>query len=301
MVVGVTTVSFSANELLLKKLSKKGVHVKKNEFGRRLSKEELIGFLSDCDSAIIGLDKIDASILEFCPRLKIISKYGVGIDNIDFEDCFKYGVKVVYPKGINKRSVAEMAVGMMIGLSRNLYVGSNALKSKQWIKNGGFEISGKTVGIIGFGHIGKDVVGLLQPFGCRIIVNDINPDVFKNLQYKVNQSSKEDLYSNSDIISIHTPLTNDTRNMINNATISKMKDGVILLNTARGGIIDEHHVAQAIRQCKIAGLGIDAYEVEPPYDSSLLDFPNVYCTPHIGGNSQEAVAAMGEAAIEGLF
>lgn len=300
MRVGVTTVNFSSNKLLLKKLERAGFEVKKNPFGRRLTFNELLDFLIDCELAIVGLDIINTELLKNLPKLKLISKYGVGLDNIDFQACKKYGVEVFYESGVNKRSVSELALSMMLSLSRNMYTGSVSLKNKHWIKNGGFELSKKKVGIVGFGNIGRDLSLLLEPFQVEIYANDIDDTVFELGPKYVSKSSFDEIILNCDIISFHTPLNHTTRNMIDKNNISKLKKGVILVNTARGGIINEEDIAIGLLNGHIGGLGIDAYEVEPPYNSSLLDLPNTICTPHIGGNSIEAVNKMGDAAIRGL-
>ena len=301
MKVGVTTVSFSSNQVLLNKLIETGFDIKVNPFGRRLTHEELIEFLKDCDSAIIGLDKINSFVLKKCPRLKLISKYGVGLDNIDFVSCEEHGVKVKYPVGVNKRSVSEMALSMMLGLARNINSTSLELKEGIWNKSGGFEISGKTIGIIGFGNIGKDLAILLRPFNVKILANDINPKVFEDAPEYVSPTSKAKILELCDVISVHTPLTEQTQNLIDRFNLHQLKDGVILINTARGGIFNEIDILQALKVNKVGGLGIDAYVEEPPVSNKLLSLKNVVCTPHIGGNSKEAVIAMGMAAIQNLL
>lgn len=301
MKVGITTVSFSKNQELLKKLEETGCDFKVNPFGRRLTHFELIDFLQGCDSAIIGLDKIDSSVLEKCPELKLISKYGVGLDNIDFDACKNFQVEVRYPIGVNKRSVSEMALAMMLGLARNIYATSYQLKNGNWNKSGGFELSGKNVGIIGFGNIGKDLTLLLKPFNVNVLANDIDIDAFENKPDYVKVASKEEIFAKSDFISVHTPLNDSTHNLINRHNIPLLKDNVILINTARGGIFNQEDIYKALLNGKIGGLGIDAYVVEPPENQDLISLPQVICTPHIGGNSKEAVQAMGEAAISNLL
>ena len=301
MKVGITTVSFSANKKLLFKLKETGVDFTVNTHGRRLTRDELVEFLRDCDAAIIGLDKINRYVLRSCPKLRLISKYGVGLDNIDFKACENQGVEVRYPIGVNKRSVSEMALAMMLGLARNIYSTSLELKTGVWNKSGGFEISGKTIGIIGYGNVGQDLAQLLVPFGVKVLANDIKDSVFENIPDHVHAVSKGEIFSRSHIISVHTPLTNKTENLIDKANIHKLKDGVILINTARGGIFNENDILRSLKDGKIGGLGIDAYTLEPPSSAELLSLNNVICTPHIGGNSNEAVNAMGMAAIKNLF
>ncbi len=298
MTIGVTTVAFSKDIELIDEL--KSVGFKKvlvNEPQRRFTQDELIEFLSKCDIAIVGLDKITDEVLSCVPNLKAISKYGVGLDNIDFEACKKHNVEVLHTQGVNKRSVAELALGCMLSLSRNIYVTSNDLKNGNWNKSGGTQISEKTVGIIGLGNIGKDIVELLKPFGCKILVNDI---IDQNEYYKANgliETTKDNIYKNADIITIHTPLTSELNYVLNKDTFSMMKPNAIVINTARGGLINQDDLKWALQNNIIAGAAIDAYEVEPPEDKELISLPNLITTPHIGGNAKEAVKAMGLAAI----
>lgn len=299
--IGVTTVAFSKDLKLVEALNSKGFkEVIINEKGARFTQEELIAFLQKCDVAIVGLDKIDSSVLMYTPNLKAISKYGVGLDNINFGDCEKHRVKVLHTQGVNKRSVSEMALGYMLSLCRNIYVTSNLLKNGVWNKNGGVQLSGKTIGIIGVGNVGKDLITLLKPFGCNILVNDV---VDQNDYYKENnlvEVPKEVIFKEADIISIHTPLTEDTKYLINKKIFKMMKPTAFIINTARGGIVNQEDLKIALKEDLIAGAAIDAYEVEPPQDKELILLPNLINTPHIGGNANEAVQAMGEAAIENI-
>ena len=162
------------------------------------------------------------------------------------------------------------------------------------------ELSGKTVGIIGVGNIGREVIRLLEPFECRILVNDIlDQDEYCRIHGALSVT-KECLFSESDIVSIHTPLTESTRHMVNKSSLSLMKKSAILINTARGPIVNESDLKAALVSGTLRGAGVDVYEEEPSHDLSLLQLPNLFCTPHIGGNSIEAVHAMGVSAIEGL-
>ena len=266
----------------------------------KLAGDDLIGFIGDAEGALIALEPVDDYVLERCPNLKIISKYGVGLDNIDLEACKKRGIQIGWTGGTNRLSVAEMAVGFMLALSRNLFKTSYELKRGVWDKDGGFQLSGRTVGIIGVGNAGKEVVRLLKPFNCHILVNDI---IDQSEYYKaegLEEVSKEELFKRADIITLHVPLTPDTERMINEVTISRMGPGAFVINTARGPLIDYGAVKEALKSKKIAGAAIDVYDEEPPKDAELLSLDNLICTPHIGGNSKGAVIAMGMSAIKHL-
>jgi phosphoglycerate dehydrogenase-like enzyme len=300
MKIAVTSPSFSKNEILKKELKKIFQDVKFNEEGIRFNKRELIEYLKDCDGAIIGLEKIDKEVLDNLPKLKYISKYGVGLNNIDLEECKKRNVKIGWKGGVNKLSVAEMTLGFMLMLARNLYFTSIQLKNGVWNKDGGFQLSGKTIGIIGVGFIGKELVRLLKPFNCRILVNDIIDQYDFYIKNNLIKASKEEIYKNADFITIHTPLTEKTKNMITLKELKSMKKTAFLINTARGGIVNEKDLKYALINKIIAGAALDVYETEPPTDEELLNLPNLICTPHIGGNAKEAVLAMGQSAIKNL-
>lgn len=299
MKISVSTVAFSTNTILVSELKKYFQDVIVNEKGVRIPENELVNFYKDAEGIIVGLEKISPEILDKLPNLKIIAKYGVGLDNIDIDACIKRNIKIGWTGGVNKRSVAEMALGFMLALSRNLYITSNQLKSGFWNKNGGIQFTGKTIGIIGVGNIGKELIDILTPFNCNILVNDIS-ELDDCTIKKTIQVEKDILYRESDFISIHTPLNNETKNLINLEVFNKMKKSAFLINTARGGIVNETDLKFALSNKIIAGAAIDVYEVEPPNDPELLNLPNLICTPHTGGNASEAVLAMGMSAIKHL-
>ena len=300
MKVKVANITFSKNKKLREILNYHFTDVTFNDLGKRYNGDDLIDFLYGADMAIIGLEHINENILKNLPSLKFISKYGVGLDNIDLKACEKYNVQIGWTQGLNIVSVAEIVIGYMLSLSRNIYLTSNMLKKNIWLKDGGNELSGKTVGIIGLGNIGQKVVEFLKPFNCTILVNDIvERDSFieKNNLIK---SSKDLIYKKSDIISIHTPLTNKTFELINKVSLKKMKKNTILINTARGGIVSEDDLYWALTNGIISSAALDVYSSEPPTNMSLINLDNLICTPHIAGNSIQSVMRMGESAIKHL-
>ncbi len=301
MKVKVSTIAFSKNKYLVECLLKEFPDAEVNTEGVRFNGPDLVDYFSDTEAAIVGLELITPTILEQLPKLKMISKYGVGLDNIDLNACKDRNVQIGWTGGVNKRSVSEMTLGFMLMLSRNLFTTSNKLKQMVWDKKGGTQLSGKTIGIIGLGNIGKDLVSLLQPFGCDLLVNDIvDISDYANL-HNLRCVSKEDIYKNADIITIHAPLTNKTSNLFNSEVFNMMKSTAFLINTARGGIINEKDLKFALENNIISGAALDVYESETDLNKDLLVLPNLICTPHTGGNSQEAVEAMGLSAIEHLI
>lgn len=296
----VTARTFSKNEFLREELKKCFPNSIFNTEGRKLCGKELIGFIKDADGLVIGLEMIDDEVLKQCPYLKIVAKYGVGLDNINIADCEKLGINVSWEEGVNRLSVAEMTVGFMLGLCRNLYLTSNQLKEGTWNKSGGFQLFGKTVGIIGVGNIGKEVVRLLKPFSCNMLVNDVIDQQRYYRDNELMETSKDDLIVNSDIVTVHTPLNEKMHGFFNYETFGKFKKGSFFLNTARGGIVIQDDLKRALQEDLIAGAAIDVYDEEPPKDMELLSIPNLINTPHIGGNTKEAVIAMGMSAIKHL-
>ncbi|MCF8057839.1 MAG: phosphoglycerate dehydrogenase [Bacteriovoracaceae bacterium] len=300
MKLAVTSASFSKNKYLRDEVSSKWRgKIKYNIEGIRFTKSELIIFLDDADAVIVGLDQIDLEVLESLPKLKYISKYGVGLDNVDLKACAERGIPVGWTGGVNKLSVAEMTIGFAISLIRNLYQTSSLLSRGEWKKVGGRQLSHKTVGLIGFGNVGKEVYRLLEPFNCKILINDIDTNAFNG--YSLKNSKLERIFKESDIISIHTPLSEKTQNLITIKEMRTMKQKPFLINTARGGIINESDLEVALDEGHISGLAIDAFIEEPYPPHSLIERENVYCTPHIGGNADEAVMAMGKSAIDNLL
>jgi phosphoglycerate dehydrogenase-like enzyme len=300
MKIVVTSPSFAKNEILRKELLQYFPDTRLNFEGVHLKDAALIQFIKDADGLIVGLEKIDKFIIDQLPTIKIISKYGVGLDNIDVDYCRSKNIRIGWTPGVNKLSVAEMTIAFMLMLLRNLYITSNQLKNGVWNKNGGYNLTGKTIGIIGVGNIGKEVIRLLKPYYCKILVNDL---IDQQAYYKDNdlmETSKDEIFKRSDIITIHTPLNDTTRHLVSENSIMKMKISSCIVNTARGGIVNMNDLKRALENKIIAGAAIDVYENEPPDDQDLAHIPNLICTPHIGGNSYESVVAMGRSAISHL-
>ena len=297
MIVKVTSPSFSRHPDLARELRALFPEAVLNTEGQRFDKAALIDYIRDADALVVGLETIDDDVLAACADLKIIAKYGVGLDGIDLESCKRRNVAIGWTGGVNKRSVAEMALGFMLSLSRNLYSTSIQLKAGDWNKAGGFQLTGKTVGVIGLGHAGTDVIRLLKPFGCTILGNDIEDRSELCAEHGIQSASKDEIFETADLVTLHTPLTDLTDGLIDAAVLERMKPTAYLINTARGPIVRNADLKAALIQGEIAGAALDVYEDEPPTDLEFLALPNLFCTPHIGGNADEAVLAMGRSAI----
>ena len=298
--VAVASRSFSKNAILRDEVLKRYPDAKFNDEGLSLKDVTLIEFLQGYEKAITALEVIDEKVLSELPDLKVIGKFGVGLDMIDLNAMKNYGIKLGWLGGVNKRSVSELVVSFAIYLLHRVEFANTEVKNGKWYQVKGRQLSDCTVGIIGCGHIGKDLVKLLQPFNCNILAHDIlNFNDFYQ-ENSITAVDIDELIKKSDIITLHLPLDDSTKNIISKDRLQMMKKDAILINLARGGLIDEDALKIAILENKIAGAALDVFAVEPPIDNEFALMNNVLVTPHIGGSSEEAILAMGMAAIDGL-
>lgn len=298
--VAVASRSFSRHPELRQQLLSIYKRVTFNETGRILEGDELVAFLKGHDRAIIALETINENILTKLPQLKVIGKYGVGLDSLDLDAMDRYGVELGWVGGVNKRSVAEMVIAAAISLLHRIEESHAEVRIGKWRQLQGRQLSGKTVGIVGCGHVGKEVVILLQAFGCRIIANDILDFPEFYLTNNVIPVSLEELIMTSDVVTIHLPLNESTRDMFNAERLKSLKKGACLINSARGSIVDEVALKELLKNGHLAGAALDVFTNEPPSDIEMLNLPTLIATGHIGGSTEEAVLAMGQAAIQGL-
>ena len=298
--VAVASRSFSRHPELRTLVLDRYPDAKFNDEGLSLHGNSLIEFLSGCEKAITALEVIDSSILSQLPNLKVIGKFGVGLDMIDLHALKNYGIKLGWTGGVNKRSVSELVVSFAVALLHRAVFANSEVRNGQWYQVKGHQLSDCTFGIIGCGHIGKDLVKLLQPFNCRILAHDIlNFNEFYQ-ENNVKSVDIEELIKKSDVVSLHLPLDDSTRNIMNHERLQMLKSSAVLINLARGGLIDEAILKKMLLEKRIAGAALDVLEIEPPIDKELLTLDNVLITPHIGGSTEEAILAMGLAAIDGL-
>jgi phosphoglycerate dehydrogenase-like enzyme len=298
--VAVASRSFSKNETLRGELLKRYEKVTFNDAGAKLEGDSLYGFLKGHNKAITALERIDESLLSKLPELKVIGKYGVGLDMLDQEAMHQYGVKLGWTGGVNKRSVSELVIAFMISLLRHVPKANIEVRNGVWQQHIGNYLSGKTIGIIGCGNVGKDLVYILQPFNCPILVNDILDYKQFYQQYNIQPLGLEELLMKSDVVTLHVPLDKSTYNILNAERIVQMKQSAVLINAARGGMVDEDALRIALENGNLAAAAFDVFSQEPPNDQALLQLPNFLSTPHIGGSAEESVLAMGMAAINGL-
>lgn len=298
--VAVCSRSFSRNPLLRSELLTRYENVTFNDCGRQMEGAELVAFLKGHDKAITALEKITENVLSQLPELKVISKYGVGLDMIDMDAMRRHGKRLGWTGGVNRRSVSEMVISFAVAMLRHFPEAHREVLNGIWRQHVGGLLSGRTVGIIGCGFIGKDLVTLLQPWGCTLLAHDILdfPDFYA--AHGVEAVSLDELLSRSDIITLHVPLDDSTKNMLSAEKLRLMKSTAILINAARGGLIDEDEIKAMLKSQRLAAAAFDVFNSEPPSDLELLSLSNFLVTPHIGGSAEEAILAMGRSAIDGL-
>jgi phosphoglycerate dehydrogenase-like enzyme len=298
--IAVCSRSFSRNPILRAELEAQYRNVKFNDEGLELKGNSLVAFLKGHEKAITALEKLDDFVLSQLPDLKVIGKYGVGLDMIDMDAMRKYKIRLGWEGGVNRRGVAELVLAFILSMLREIPAANREVMKGTWRQHTGIQLTGKTVGIIGCGHVGKEMVKLLEPFNCTILVNDIQTYSDFYAANNIKATQLDELLMQSDVVTLHTPLDDSTRNLINESNICLMKRSAILINAARGGIVEESALKKALMTNSIAGAAFDVFTQEPPTDLELLNLPNFLATPHIGGSSKEAILAMGRSAIKGL-
>ncbi|MFL5885948.1 MAG: phosphoglycerate dehydrogenase [Thermoleophilaceae bacterium] len=297
--VAVCSRSFSRHPVLRAELVERYPDTRFNDAGKSLAGDELVEHLAGVEKAITALEKIDDALLDRLPDLRVISKVGVGIDMIDLDALARHGVQLAWSKGTNRRSVSELVLALTLALLRHVVPAANEVRAGGWSQPKGAELSGRAVGIVGFGHVGRDLADLLAPFGCPVLVHDVVEP--RDLPPHASVAgSLDELLEESDVVSLHVTLTDETRNLIDASRLALMKTDALLVNTARGGLVDEGALADALREGRLAGAAFDVFATEPPGDVELLSLPSFLATPHIGGSTEEAILAMGRAAIDGL-
>ncbi len=257
-----------------------------------ITPEELPGVLPDYEGMVVrSRTKVRQPLIDVCPNLKVIVRGGVGLDTIDAEYARSKGITVMNTPMASSASVAELTIGYMFALARSIFQASSSMKAERWEKKlfEGDEIGGKTLGLVGIGNIGKEVAKRATALGMTVIAYDPYVKSAEN----VKMVSLDDLLSSSDYISLHLPKTKESANMIGTAQIAKMKNGVRMINCARGGIIDEVALYDALTSGKIAGAALDVFGEEPPTDWKLIKLPNVIGSPHIGAATKEAQGRVG--------
>jgi D-3-phosphoglycerate dehydrogenase len=269
--------------------------------GKMPGEDELLELVPGCVGYLAGVEKISRRVLEAADQLKVISRNGTGIDNIDMEAARECGIEVARAVGANAQGVAELAIALLFAVFRRLTSNNAAVKAGRWERQRGVEVKGKTVGIIGCGHIGGRVAELAAGIGMNVLGYDAYPDEEGAQGAAFRYVSLDQLLKESDVITLHCPALEDGKALINREALGRMKKGVYLINTARSSLVDDDVLLEALESGQVEGFATDVYEQEPPQQSRLLQHEKVITTPHIGGYTEESVARATEAAVDNIL
>ena len=272
-----------------------------NDLDRAPTEDELIARIGDAQVLISGTEPVTARVLDAAPNLKIISKHGVGYENVDWDAARSRSIPVAIAGGAIADSVADMALALLLALARQVPQGDASVRAGQWKRFVGPELRGKTLGIVGLGQIGKGVARRAKGFGLSLLATDAYPDDAFAASWGVEYLPLEDLLMRSDFVSLHAPVTTETKGLIGAARLARMKPSAFLINTARGELVDEGALYEALRAGRLGGAATDVFVQEPPGDSPLLTLPNFLATPHSAGQTPEGLRRMGEITAENVL
>lgn len=272
-----------------------GLPVRFAEADRPLDEEELVELVRGCWGLIVGVDPVTAAVLDAGP-LRVVVRFGSGTDNVDLEAAGRRGVRVAATPGANARSVAELTIGLLLALARHLVVHDREIRSGSWSRHTGIELAGRRLGVVGYGAVGRQVAGIAGALGMEVVATD--PAV---RDAEVPLVDLETMLASSDAVTLHVPLADDTRAMIGATQLDRMRPHALLVNTSRGGLVDEQALAQALAAGRLGGAAFDTFEREPPEASPLLALDNFIASPHAGAATMEAARRTGVAAVRELL
>ena len=286
---------------LFEQLEAAGYEVVRNTTGSILEKDQMKAMIADCAGVIVGVDPLDAEVLACAPKLRAISKYGVGVDNIDLDYCQAHGIKVSRAVGANSEAVADYAVALMLAVARKVPMIDRKCRTMDWGKITTRDVSHATLGLFGLGAIGKFVAKRAQGFGMKVMAYDPYwPEAFAR-ENNIERADAETIFKNADFISLHLPLMPETEGFVGEKELSMMKPDAILINTARGGLVDEKALLKALQENRIYGAGLDAFAHEPPEDDAWFSLDNVVLGSHCAASTVGATRNMGRIATENLL
>lgn len=283
------------------KLTQAGFEIVRNPTGGILTEAQLNELLADCEGVIIGIDPLGAKVIEAAPYLKAIAKYGVGVDNIDLDACQKRQIKVSRTVGANSNAVADFAFALMLAVARQVVSIDKRCRQSDWSKITTVDVYGKTLGLLGLGAIGRGVAERAKGFGMKVIAHDVYWDDDYARSHQITKVTPEQIYQEADFISLHLPLLPETQNMIGEPQFKQMKSTAVLINTARGGLIDEVALLKALQTRQIYGAGIDAFSQEPLTDPVWYALDNLVIGSHAAASTVGATEMMGQMAADNLI
>ncbi|MDR7486867.1 MAG: phosphoglycerate dehydrogenase [Armatimonadota bacterium] len=268
---------------------------------RPLTAAEVEPLLDDVEVVIAGLEAWTDAMLRAAPRLRLICRFGVGYDSVDVDAATRRGILVAATPATNHTAVAEHTIGLALAVMRRIAAQDAAVKRGAWLAEPGPELRGRTIGLVGLGRIGREVANLASAFGMRILAVEPAPDEAFVAAHGIALVDLPTLLGEADVVSLHVPLGPATRRMIDAAALARMKPGAYLINTARGGLVDEAALYEALRSGRLAGAGLDVADGEPPTDWRLAQLPQVVMTPHVAGLSTDAIERMERSVVETIL
>ncbi|MDR3357308.1 MAG: phosphoglycerate dehydrogenase [Desulfovibrio sp.] len=302
MKVLVTPRSFGrTNPALFDRLRAAGLEVVRNGTGGILSAARMREQIADCEGIILGVDPLNAEVLAAAPLLRAVARYGVGLDNVDLAVCKQRGIAVSRTVGANSNAVADYAFSLMLSVARRTTLIDRRCRERDWGKITGVDIYGKTLGIIGFGSVGKCVAKRAQGFSMRVLAHDPVFDARAAAELGAESADVDAICREADFITLHTTLNDATRNLINARRLAAMKPASVLVNTARGGLVDEAALLAALREGRIYGAGLDVFEEEPPPDQAWYNLDNVVLGSHCAASTDGATETMGSMSVDNLL
>ena len=286
---------------LFEQLESAGYEVIRNTTGGILEKDQMKSLIADCAGIIVGVDPLDAEVLSCAPKLRAIAKYGVGVDNIDMDYCKAHGIKVSRTVGANSEAVADYAVALMLAVARKVPMIDRKCRQLNWGKITTRDVSHATLGLFGLGAIGRHVAKRAQGFGMKVMAYDPYwPEAFAR-ENNIEKADAETIFKNADFISLHLPLMPETEGFVGAEQLAMMKPTAILINTARGGLVDERALLKALQENRIYGAGLDAFAHEPPEDDAWFGLDNVVLGSHCAASTTGATENMGRMATDNLL
>lgn len=302
MKILITPRSFGkTNPEVFAKLKNAGLEIIRNETGRALSEKEMIEMIDGCAGVILGLDPMSAAVLASSPGLRAVSRYGVGLDNIDLDECARRGIRVSRTVGVIDNVVADYALALMLAVARRLALADRQCRQNDWTKVTGVDVYGKRVGIIGLGAIGKCVARRCKGFDMRVMASDPDWDDGFAREYGIARADADEICREADFITLHCVLNDSTRHIINSRRLAAMKPRAILVNTARGGLVDQEALLEALKNGTIWGAGLDVFDPEPPENPLWRELNNVIISSHCSSSTFGASELMGELAADNLL
>jgi D-3-phosphoglycerate dehydrogenase len=279
----------------LERLAASALEARFPEHERALTEEEMVALVRGCEGLIVGVDPVSGAVLEAGP-LRVVVKYGSGLDNVDLAAAERLRVRVRSTPGTNARSVAELTVGLLLALARHVAFHDRGVRAGSWTRRSGIELNGRRLGLVGYGAVAREVARIARGFGMEVVA--VDPFVE---EAEVELVDLETLLATCHAVSVHVPLDETTRNLIDAPALARMLPGALLVNTARGGIVDEAALAEALASGRLGGAALDVFVEEPPARSPLLELDNVVVSPHAGAATTEAVERTAGAALDELL